>query len=73
MADNPLRVGTVVAAEVAGVSVLTGILALVFNTCLYVQSFNQYCEIAVARISASSKDGVCRSVSRASEKKTNVF
>ena len=37
----PLKVGTTMAAEVAGVCVLTGILVLVLNKCLCVQSVNQ--------------------------------
>ena len=37
----PLKVGTTMAAEVAGVRVLAGILDLVFNKCLCVQSVNQ--------------------------------
>ena len=37
----PLKIGTAMAAEVAGVCVLTGILDLVFNKCLCVQSVNQ--------------------------------
>ena len=37
----PLKIGTAMAAEVAGVCVLTGILDLVFNKCLCVQSVKQ--------------------------------
>ena len=37
----PLKVGTAMAAEVAGVCVLTGIFHLVFSKCLCVQSVNQ--------------------------------
>ena len=37
----PLKVGTAMAAEVAGVCVLTGVLDLVFNKSLCVQNINQ--------------------------------
>ena len=37
----PLKVGTAVAAEVAGVCVLTGILDLIFCKCLCAQSVNE--------------------------------
>ena len=37
----PLRDSTAMAAEVAGVRVLTGILDLVFNTCLCIQNISR--------------------------------
>ena len=37
----PLKVGTAMAAEVAGVCVLTGVLDLVFNKSLCAQNINQ--------------------------------